>query len=165
MIFLKTNNVTRFLDAQNIQYDAFELPAEKLGAMETAEYLNVPIELVYKSIILMQPNSKPILCMVPGNAQVDLKAVAGFLGIKKVRLTSQTEAENVSGLQTGGISPLALLHRGFLMIMDNSVEGLEEIHISGGERGVNLRMRVPDLQNIIKARVWKISSIPGDETA
>jgi Cys-tRNA(Pro)/Cys-tRNA(Cys) deacylase len=86
--------------------------------------------------------------------------VAVFLGQKKVRLTSQAEAETLTGLQTGGISPLALLNRGFIMIMDSSVEGLEEIHISDGERGLNLRMRVADLQNIINARTWKISSFP-----
>ncbi len=160
MIELKTNNVTRFLDSRNVHYDVFELPPEKLGAVESAEFLQVPVNLVYKSIILMQPNSKPILCMVPGNANVNLKQVAVFLGQKKVRLTSQAEAEALTGLQTGGISPLALLHRGFIMIMDSSVEGHEEIHISGGERGLNIRMRVADLQNIINASVSKISSLP-----
>jgi len=160
VIELKTNNVTRFLDSLKVHYVTFELPPEKLGAVETAEFLDVPVNLVYKSIILMQPNSKPVLCMVPGNANVNLKEVAVFLGQKKVRLTSQAEAETLTGLQTGGISPLALLNRGFIMIMDNSVEGLEEIHISAGERGLNLRMRVADLQNIINARTWKISSFP-----
>lgn len=156
---MKTNNVTRFLDSKKVQYEIFELPPEKLGAIETAEYLNIPVHLVYKSIILMQPNSKPILCMLPGNAKVDLKVVADFLGQKKVRLTTQAEAEAISGLQTGGISPLALLHRGFNMILDRSVEGLEEIHISGGERGLNIRIRVVDLQRILSARVWKISTL------
>lgn len=160
MIELKTNNVTRFLDSRKVQYDVFELPPEKLGAVETAEFLAIPVNLVYKSIVLMQPNSRPILCMVPGNANVNLKEVAVCLGQKKVRLTSQAEAETLTSLQTGGISPLALLNRGFIMIMDSSVEGLEQIHISGGERGINLRMRVVDLQNIIKARVWHISSLP-----
>ncbi len=155
---MKTNNVTRFLDSKKVHYQIFELPPEKLGAVETAEFLNVPVHLVYKSIILMQPNSKPVLCMLPGNAKVDLKAVADLLGQKKIRLTTQAEAEALTGLLTGGISPLALLHRGFTMILDNSVEGLEEIHISGGERGVNIRMQVIDLQNIVNARVWKISS-------
>ncbi len=155
---MKTNNVTRFLDSKKIRYQIFELPPEKLGAVETAEFLHIPVHLVYKSIILLQPNSKPVLCMLPGNAKVDLKAVADLLGQKKVRLTTQAEAEALTGLQTGGISPLALLHRGFIMILDSSVEGLEEIHISGGERGVNIRMPVIDLQNIVNARVWKISS-------
>lgn len=158
MIELKTNNVTRFLDSRNVHYDVFELPPEKLGAVETAEFLSIPVNLVYKSIVLMQPNSKPILCMVPGNANVNQKEVAVCLGQKKVRLTSQAEAETLTGLQTGGISPLALLNRGFIMIIDSSVEGLEQIHISGGERGINLRMRVADLRKITNARLWNISS-------
>ncbi len=156
---MKTNNVTRFLDSKKVQYEIFELPPEKLSAVETAEYLNIPIRLVYKSIILMQQNSKPILCMLPGNAKVDLKAVADLLGQKKVRLTTQSEAEAITGLQTGGISPLALLFRGFIMILDSSVQELDEIHISGGERGLNLRIQVADLQNILSARVWKISTL------
>jgi prolyl-tRNA editing enzyme YbaK/EbsC (Cys-tRNA(Pro) deacylase) len=86
---LKTNNVTRFLDSHKVHYDVFELPPEKLGALETAEFLDVPVNLVYKSIILMQPNSKPILCMVPGNAIVNLKEVAVFLGQKPRLLAHQ----------------------------------------------------------------------------
>jgi Cys-tRNA(Pro)/Cys-tRNA(Cys) deacylase len=158
VISLKTNNVTRLLDNKKVSYEAFELPPEKLSAIDTAEFLNVPIHLVYKSIVLLQPNSKPILCIVPGDAQVDFKAVAGHLGIKKIRLTTQAEAESLTGLLTGGISPLALLNRGFTMILDTSSTDLEEIHVSGGERGLNIRMRVVDLVKLTNARVLDIAT-------
>lgn len=157
---LKANNVTRLLDSKKIRYRVFELPPEKLSAIDTAEYLGIPIQLIYKSIVLLGPASKPILCIVPGDTQVDLKAVAAHLGEKKVRLTTQVEAESITGLLTGGISPLALIHKGFTMIIDSTCLNLEEIHISGGERGMNLRLRTADLVKLINARVLNISSAP-----
>jgi Cys-tRNA(Pro)/Cys-tRNA(Cys) deacylase len=45
---MTANNVTRLLDSRKIKYQAFELPAEKLGALETARLLNVPPEVVLK---------------------------------------------------------------------------------------------------------------------
>ena len=46
------NNVTRMLDARKVPYTAFETPAEKLGAVETAQFLNVPVEIVYKTVVI-----------------------------------------------------------------------------------------------------------------
>jgi Cys-tRNA(Pro)/Cys-tRNA(Cys) deacylase len=55
-------------------------------------------------------------------------------------LPTQREAEKLTGLQAGGISPLALLNRGFQVILDASSVDNSEIHISGGQRGLNLRL-------------------------
>ncbi len=68
------NNVTRFLNAKNIAFDQFELPAEKLGARKTAEYLGVDPAQVFKTIVFTRSgNGKPILAVIPGNHQADLK--------------------------------------------------------------------------------------------
>ena len=155
---MPSNNITRFLDSRKINYEIFELPAEKLGAVETADILHVPISIVYKTIVLNQQNSKPILCIVPGNSEVDLKAVASFLGQKKVRLTTKEEAESLTGLLVGGISPLALIHKGFIMIIDESINQNEYIHISGGERGLNIKILSQDLLNLLNAKIAKIST-------
>ncbi|MBL7164388.1 MAG: Cys-tRNA(Pro) deacylase, partial [Anaerolineales bacterium] len=78
------NNVTRLLDQRKIPYEVFELPEEKLGAKKTAQLLNVPLEIVFKTIVVTRlERVKPILAVVPGNADVDLKALAKALGEKK----------------------------------------------------------------------------------
>lgn len=148
------NNITRLLDQRKINYTAFELPSEKLGAEKTAELLQVPLELVYKTIIIKRGgHGKPILAVVPGTSEVDLKALAKAVGEKKVYLTTQKEAESLTKLQAGGISPLALINRGFQVVIDQSARNQDEIHISGGQRGLNLRLTPDDLTKLTAARV------------
>jgi Cys-tRNA(Pro)/Cys-tRNA(Cys) deacylase len=155
---MKANNATRLLDSHKIPYQAFELPPEKLGALEAAQILGVPPEQVYKTIVVTRESrGKPILALVPGSNEVDLKALAKVLDEKKVSLPTQREAERLTGLQAGGISPLALLNRGFQVIIDETARIYEQIYISGGQRGLNIRLPVEALAGLVKAKFALIS--------
>ena len=147
------NNVTRLLDQRKIKYTVFELPAEKLGAETTAELLGVPAEIVFKTIVVKRDGrGKPILAVVPGNGEVDLKKLAQAIREKKVYLTTQKEAEALTKLQVGGISPLALINRGFQVVIDQSAQDHAEIHISGGQRGLNILLSAKDLVQLTNAQ-------------
>ncbi len=152
------NNVTRLLDQRKIPYHAYTLPTEKLGAVETARLLGVDAALVYKTLVVVRPEKgKPILALVPGTSELDLKLLAKALGEKKVILPTEREAERLTGLQAGGISPLALLNRGFQVILDISAQAHAEIHVSGGERGLNIRLPVSALIALTGARMAPIT--------
>ena len=151
------NNVTRFLDSHKIAYHVYETPAEKLGALETAKFLNVEPELVFKTIVVTREKpKKPLLAVVPGSSNVDLKLLAAALDEKKVHLPTEREAEGLTGLQAGGISPLALINKGFQVVVDSSAQKFPEIHISGGQRGLNIKLPVADLIKLTNARVAPI---------
>jgi Cys-tRNA(Pro)/Cys-tRNA(Cys) deacylase len=153
----KANNITRLLDSKKIPYKAFELTAEKLGALETARTLGVDPELVFKTIVVTRPKGKPILAVIPAPNRVDLKLLANSLGEKKVSLPSEHEAEALTGLQAGGISPLALLNKGFEVVIDLPARARSEIHVSGGQRGMNIRLPVNALAELTHARFAAIS--------
>ena len=156
------NNVTRLLDSRKIPYTAYEVPAEKLGALETARFLNVEPATVYKTIVVTREKStgkKPLLVVIPGPNQVDLKALAAFLDEKKVYLPTEREAEGLTGLLAGGISPLALLNKGFRVVLDASAREQAEIHVSGGKRGLNIRLPVEAFIRITNARVAFVSCL------
>jgi len=154
---MTTNNVTRLLDSKKIVYTAYELPAEKLGAEETARILAVPLEIVFKTIVVLREKpGKSILAVVPGTGEVNLKAVASALGEKKVHLPTQAEAEKITGLQAGGISPLALINKGFTVLLDSSALTYEHIHVSGGQRGLNILLPVKSLIALTNARTADI---------
>jgi Cys-tRNA(Pro)/Cys-tRNA(Cys) deacylase len=153
-----TNNVTRLLDSKKIVYRSVETPAEKLGAVETADYLKVPPSMIYKTIVLLrEKKGKSILAVVPGDLRVDLKSVAAILGEKKVITATEKEAESLTALKVGGISALALLNRGFEILLDESSANLEEFYVSGGMRGLMIRMRVDDFRSITAARMAPIA--------
>ena len=151
------NNVTRFLDSRRVKYSVYETPVEKLGAVETARFLDVPPETVFKTIVVTREKpKKPLLAVIPGPCNVDLKLLASALGEKKVHLPTEREAEQMTGLQAGGISPLALINRGFQVMIDSSVEGYPEIHVSGGQRGLNIKLPASALIELTNARVASI---------
>jgi len=155
---MAANNVTRFLDSRKVPYTVFELPQEKLGGEETARILNAPPEIIFKSIVILRKGSgKPILAVVPGNQEVNLKKLAKAVGEKKVTPSTQKEAENITKLQVGGISPLALINRGFEIVIHRSVQDFELVHVSGGELGVNIRLVSSDLIDLTRAKVADVS--------
>jgi Cys-tRNA(Pro)/Cys-tRNA(Cys) deacylase len=154
---MTANNITRLLDAKMIPYTIFVLPAEKLGAVETAHLLDIPLEQVFKTIVVKREGKgKPILAVVPGSAEVDIKLLAKVLGEKKLHLPSEHEAEQLIGLQAGGISPLALINKGFQVVLDSCAQDYKEIHISGGQRGLSIRLPVDDLVRLTNARLEMI---------
>ncbi len=156
------NNVTRLLDARKIPYTAYELPAEKRSAQETARLLGADPASIFKTIVVVRDRpKKPLLVLVSGESVVDLKLVAAVLGEKKVHLPTEKEAEQLTGLQAGGISPLALLNKGFQVILDSSAEKFDEIHVSGGQRGLNIKMPVSDLVQLTNARISPVSKTEG----
>jgi len=157
------NNITRLLDSRKIPHKTFELPNEKLGALETARILGVDSMLVYKTIVVTCSKArKPILAVIPGPHRVDLKLMAAFLGEKKVNLPTEREAEEMTGLQAGGISPLALVNKGFQVVIDNQAQNLSHLHISGGQRGLNIMLPVKALAELTHARFADIS-VPDPE--
>lgn len=151
------NNVTRLLDARQVQYEVFEFspPSGKHSAEATAKLLGVPPERVYKTLVVLREakGKKPLLVMVPAGRDLNLKALAAWLGEKKLTMASQREAEALTGLQVGGISALALLNKGFGMCIEKAALELPYIHISAGQRGANLRLGVKDLIEITGARL------------
>jgi Cys-tRNA(Pro)/Cys-tRNA(Cys) deacylase len=152
------NNITRYLDYRKDSYTAFETPAEKLGALETAQFLNVAPEVVFKTIVVTREKpKKPLLAVIPGPNSVDLKLLASVLGEKKVHLPTEREAEQLTGLQAGGISPLALINKGFQVVVDSAAQKYLEVHVSAGQRGLNIRLPVADLIKLTNARVASIS--------
>ncbi len=154
----RKNNVVRLLESHHVAYTAYDLPPEKLGALETARLLNVPPERVFKTIVVTRPGrGKPILAVVSAVQEVDLKAVARAVGEKKVNLPTQKEAERLTGLLAGGISPLALLNRGFAVVLDASAQEADTLHVSSGQRGLNIRLSVADFVALTNARIATIA--------
>lgn len=152
-----TNNVTRMLVAKKIAFEAHELPAEKLGGVEAAAFIGVDPKQVFKTIVAIPDGAKPVLALVPAPAQLDLKGLGRALGGKKLQLATQAQAEKLTGLQVGGISPLALVAKGFTVVMDEKAMGFEKIYVSGGQRGLNISLSPKDLQALTAARVAAIS--------
>jgi Cys-tRNA(Pro)/Cys-tRNA(Cys) deacylase len=150
-------NSMRLLDQQQVAYTVREFPDTSHSADGVAEYFGLSPDLVYKTLVVQPQAGKAVLVMVAGNRELDLKRMAQALGQKKVQMAAHKEAERLTGLQTGGISALALGHKNFPVYIDRPALDLPRILVSAGKRGVNLELPVADLIRLCKAKVIEVT--------
>jgi Cys-tRNA(Pro)/Cys-tRNA(Cys) deacylase len=148
----------RVLDARGIPYaaTAYDERGDFHTAEEAAGILGLPLHAMHKTLVVLReadPRHRPLVVMVPSDAQLDLKTLASAVGEKKLRMATQREAEQLTGMKVGGISVLGLKHPAtFDVYIDERARDLETIHISAGERGVELALRTADLVAATSAR-------------
>jgi Cys-tRNA(Pro)/Cys-tRNA(Cys) deacylase len=120
-----------------------------------AAALGVPAEQVYKTLVLLreEPRSKPLLVMIAGPDELDLRLLARSIEVKAVRMAPQKDAERLTGLLVGGIGALALMQKPFEPCIERAALGREWVLVNGGRRGLNLRIAVTDLLRLTNARV------------
>ena len=82
----------------------------------------MPPAQVYKTLVVQRERGKPLLVLVAGDSRINLKRLAASIGEKRLRMAPQREAERLTRLKVGGISPLALLNRGFDVFMDRAAQ-------------------------------------------
>jgi Cys-tRNA(Pro)/Cys-tRNA(Cys) deacylase len=141
----------RVLEAQKVSYQIHTYPEGERDAKNIARLLNIPADRIYKTLVVVRDKGKPLLVMVPGSHKLNLKMLAKELGEKKVKLAAHARAEELTGLQVGGISPLALLNRGFLILLDQSAANHDSVLVSAGKKGINIEIDPVDLRKVTSA--------------
>ncbi len=159
---IKTNAM-RALEARQFPYDIFVYPSTVHSAEEVATLLGVPADAVFKTLVMFADGGRQLLVMVPGDGEVDLRLLARSLGVKAVHMAPQREAQRLTGLLVGGISPLALLGRPFEVYLDQRATQREWLYVNGGQRGVNLRLQVANLLAVTGAQLVAATQLPSDE--
>jgi Cys-tRNA(Pro)/Cys-tRNA(Cys) deacylase len=141
----KKLNSMRFLEAHGIPYEAMRFPDSVHSARGVADHFGLSASQVYKTLVVLPPQGKPVLFMIAGDRELQLRQLAQALDVKRLRMATHREAESLTGLKVGGISALALQHRGFPVYIDRAAANLETILVSAGQRGINVRLKVADL--------------------
>ncbi len=140
-------NAMRALDARKIPYELFSFSDDIRSADGVAATLGIPEAEVFKTLVVLPEarGKRPMLVMLPASTELDLRTFARAVGEKSVRMATQREAEQLTGLKVGGISALALIGKPFTVYLDASATALDRLYVSGGQRGLDLRLRVADL--------------------
>jgi Cys-tRNA(Pro)/Cys-tRNA(Cys) deacylase len=151
-------NAARLLEARGVEHRVRVYDPERAfhSADEAATLLGVPGASVLKTLVVLREaagRAKPLLVLVPSNRQVDLRRVGQALGEKRLRMATQREAEQLTGLRVGGISALAVRAGAFEVLVDRSAAGWERVHVSAGVRGVDLELAPADLLAVTGGRL------------
>lgn len=150
-------NAARLLDQAKITYELipYECDESDLSATHVAESLNEPIGQLFKTLVLKGDKTGYFVCVIPGDAEVDLKKAAKVSGNKKCDLIPQKDLLALTGYIRGGCSPIGMKKLFPTFIHDTCLH-YDHIFISAGQRGLQLKIESSNLIRVSKAEIAEI---------
>ena len=154
---INKTNAARLLDQAKIEYELIAYPFDEndLSAPHVAEALNEPIEQVFKTLVLKGDKSGYFVCVIPGDAEVDLKKAAKVSGNKSCDLIPQKDLLPLTGYIRGGCSPVGM-KKHFPTCIHETCLLYEHIFVSAGQRGLQMKIASEDLLAVTKARAVEL---------
>ena len=143
---IEKTNAARLLDKAGISYKLipYEFDENDLAAQHVADSLGQDIARVFKTLVLHGDRTGYIVCVVPGNAEVGLKALAKVSGNKKVEMIPMKDLLGVTGYIRGGCSPVGMKKR-FPTFFHSTFLDFDTVYVSAGVRGLQLEIAPADL--------------------
>ena len=154
---MKTN-AARLLDAQGIAYEVreYEVDPDDLMAESVAGKIGLPAEQVFKTLVARGDKNGICFAVVPGNQQLDLKALAQLTGDKKIDTVPLKEVQPLTGYIRGGVTALAA-KKSYPVFADETIELFDVISVSAGIRGAQLLLAPGDYLRATGAKVGAIA--------
>jgi len=153
----KTNAV-RLLDQLGIPYELreYEVDPNDLAAETVAAKIGLPPERVFKTLVARGERNGVCMAVVPGDQELNLKALAAAAGERKIELVPVKELQSLTGYIRGGVTALAA-KRDFPVYADETIELFDVISISAGIRGRQILLTPADYLSATKARLADLS--------
>jgi len=148
---MKTNAVRR-LDSMGIAYELREyaVDPEDLAAESVAAKIGMPAEQVFKTLLARGDRNGLCFAVIPGNCELDLKALAAASGDRKIELVPVKELQSLTGYIRGGVTVLGA-KKAFPAFTDETIEMWERISVSAGVRGTQIILDPRDYIRATKA--------------
>jgi len=153
----KTNAV-RLLDHLGVRYELrdYEVDPDDLAAETVARKVGLPPEQVFKTLVARGDKHGVCLAIVPGNCELDLKALARATGDKKIETVPLKEVEPLTGYIRGGVTAMAC-KKPYPVFIDETAQLLDVISISAGQRGLQIILAPDDYIRVVEAEVAPIA--------
>jgi Cys-tRNA(Pro)/Cys-tRNA(Cys) deacylase len=157
---LEKTNAARLLDRAKIKYELipYQVDENNLAATHVAEQLGENIATVFKTLVLKGDRNGHLVCVIPGDHEVELKAAARVSGNKKVEMIPMKDLLATTGYIRGGCTPIGM-KKPFPTFIHSSCVEHEHIYISAGVRGLQIRIAPQDLISFIGAEIAEIATL------
>jgi Cys-tRNA(Pro)/Cys-tRNA(Cys) deacylase len=154
---MKTN-ATRILDDLEVPYTLreYEMDPDDLSAETVASKIGLPAEQVFKTLVARGDRGGVYLTIIPGNMELDGKALARVTGDRRVELVPLREVQQLTGYIRGGVTALGG-KRDYPVYADETIELFEMISISAGVRGTQILLAPSDYLRITHSTVVAIA--------
>ena len=155
---IEKTNAARLLDKAGIAYNLlrYEVDENDLAAQHVADSLGQDIACVFKTLVLHGDRTGYVVCVIPGNMEVDLKALAKVSGNKKVEMIPMKDLLGVTGYIRGGCSPIGMKKR-FPTYFHTTAIQQTVIYVSAGVRGLQIEIAPLALIEFVNATVAEVA--------
>lgn len=157
---MKTN-AARILDTLGVTYElrSYEVDPDDLAAVSVAAKLGLPPEQVFKTLVARGDRLGVCLALVPGDLQLDLKALARATGDRRCELVALREVLPLTGYIRGGVTALAC-KKDYPVLLDESTQLFDHISVSAGARGLQIVLHPDDYARATRARLVPLTLTP-----
>ncbi|WP_395533804.1 Cys-tRNA(Pro) deacylase [Enterococcus faecium] len=142
---VKTNAI-RMVEQKKIPYTEheYEWDESRLSASSVAEQLPESQSRIFKTLVAVGNVTGPLVAVIPGEAELNLKKLAKVSGNKKVEMLHLKDLEATTGYIRGGCSPIGM-KKLFPTYLDQIAESYEQIIVSAGRRGLQMELAPQDI--------------------
>lgn len=153
----KTNAV-RLLERQGIAHEVltYEVDPDDLAAESVAAKIGLPAAQVFKTLVARGDRHGVCLAILPGDCELDLKALAARTGDRRVETVPLREVEPLTGYIRGGVTALAC-RKPYPVVLDETAILWDRICISAGQRGLQVLIAPEDLARVVSAQIGEIA--------
>src|SRR5579863_1876230 len=151
-------NAARLLDQLAIPYELreYDVDPNDLAAETVAAKIGLPAGQVFKTLVARGDRNGIMLAVIPGDQELNLKALATAAGERKIQLVPVKDLQSLTGYIRGGVTALAA-KRDFPVYADETIETFDVISISAGMRGLQILIKPEDYLRATKATVAVLS--------
>jgi Cys-tRNA(Pro)/Cys-tRNA(Cys) deacylase len=151
-------NAARLLDQLGIAYELreYEVDPNDLAAETVAAKIGIPPQQVFKTLVARGDRAGVSMAVIPGDQELDLKALATATGERKIQLVPVKELQSLTGYIRGGVTALAA-KRDFPVYVEETIELFDVISISAGQRGLQILLAPADYLRATKATLAALS--------
>jgi Cys-tRNA(Pro)/Cys-tRNA(Cys) deacylase len=148
----------RALDQLGITYRIreYEVDPDDLSAETVAAKVGLPPEQVFKTLAVHGDRNGICLAVIPGNTELDFKALAQATGDRKIDMVPLKDVQAITGYIRGGVTALAC-KKDYPVYIDETADLWDEISISAGQRGIQVFLQPADYIRAVKAQAVDIA--------
>jgi Cys-tRNA(Pro)/Cys-tRNA(Cys) deacylase len=156
---MKTN-ACRLLDTLGIAYELreYEVDPEDLSAETVAKKVGLPLEQVFKTLVARGDREGVCFAVIPGNCQLDLKALAKVTGDRKIETVPLKEVQPLTGYIRGGVTVFGA-KKAYPAFADETIELFDVVSISAGQRGLQILLAPADYLRATQAKIAAIGTV------
>jgi len=151
-------NAARLLDQMGIRYELreYEVDPEDLAAEAVAARIGLPAGQLFKTLVAQGDRHGICMAAIPGDTELDLKALASASGDRKIHLVPVKDLQKLTGYIHGGVSALAA-KKAYPVYADGSLERFDTISISAGIRGLQILLAPADYLRVTRATLAAVA--------